>query len=773
MKKLAFLFFALLVGVSFSFSQKNITISGHIKSAESGEDLINASVYVEELKSGTVTNVYGFYSLTIPPGMYNLKFSFMGYEPEIQEINLTESQTIDIELAEKDLQIEDVVVTGEKADANVKNTEMSVVKLNPKELKVVPVMFGEQDILKTLQLMPGVKSAGEGQSGFYVRGGSADQNLIILDEAPVYNASHLMGFFSVFNSDAVKDMKLYKGNAPAEYGGRLSSVLDVQMNDGNLKKLGVSGGIGLISSRLTIEAPILKDRASFIVSGRRTYADLFLLFSKNEAIKNSTLYFYDFNAKANVKLTKKDKIYLSGYFGRDIFGFNDMMGFDWGNQTGTFRWNHLFGDKLFLNSSVIYSKYDYKIGFGVGDINIDIRSDIEDINWKEDFTYFLNSKNTIKFGFNAIHHTFSPGEMSFSVDSLNAIEIFDPKRAVEGAGYLSHELDLAKFLKITYGVRYSTFAGIGPDTTFTYDDDQQITDTTNYGLNELVQNYGYFEPRLTLNFILNDQNSIKASYARNAQYIHLLASSTSSTPMDLWIPSSKIVKPQLSDQYAIGYFRNFANNMFETSIEIYYKDLYNQIDYRSGADILFNEHVEADLVFGKGRAYGVELFIKKRTGKFTGWIGYTLARSERKFEDIDDGAWYPAKQDRTHDVSVVAMYNITKQLNVSASWVYYTGDAVTFPSGKYQYEGLTAPVYTSRNGYRMPNYHRMDLGITWTNKKWKKFESSWNLSAYNLYARKNAYSIRFEQDENDPNKTNAVRLSLFRIIPALTYNFKF
>jgi len=770
-----------LLSTNFIFAQKNHTISGYIKSAENGEGLIGASVYINELKDGGITNVYGFYSITVPNGKYTIDFSFIGYDKQTFEIDLNENVSKDVELVENSQQIDDIVVTGERADANIKNSEMSVVKISTREIKVLPVMFGEQDILKTLQLMPGIKSAGEGNSGFYVRGGSSDQNLIVLDEAPVYNAAHLMGFFSVFNSDAVKDMKLYKGNAPAEYGGRLSSVLDVQMNEGNSKKLGVSGGIGLISSRLTVEAPIIKDKASFIVSGRRTYADLFLVFAKNEAARKSTLYFYDLNGKANVKLTKKDKLFLSGYYGRDIFGFNDMMGFDWGNKTATLRWNHVFGNKLFLNSSLIYSKYDYKIGMNIGDFKMKIKSNIEDYNLKEDFTYFANTHNTIKFGGNVIQHTFSPGEMSFSNVSesdtsstpMEAINILQGKRAVESSAYFSHELELSKYLKITYGLRYSDFAVLGTDSVYSYNDYQEVIDTTAFGKNEVVEHYGCFEPRLTMNFIINDANSIKASYARNSQYIHLLASSTSSTPMDLWIPSSTLVKPEIADQIALGYFFNFKENGYESSVEVYYKDMKNQIDYRGGADIMFNPHVEAELVFGKGRAYGVELFVKKRTGNLTGWIGYTLAKTERKFEDIDDAMWYPAKQDRTHDVSVVVMYNVTKKLNISSSWVYYTGNAITFPSGKYDMEGVVVPIYTSRNGYRMPNYHRMDLGITYTNKTVKNYESSWNLSAYNLYARKNAYSISFEQDENDPNKTNAVKLSLFRIIPSLTYNFKF
>ena len=773
MKKTLIVFLLIVFIIANSIAQKKLTISGYIKSAETGESLIGATMYIDKLKSGTASNGYGFYSITLPEGEYSVRYSFMGYKNSIINIDLKENISKNIELESSDAQIEEIIISAEAADKNIKDAEMSVIKLSPREIKVIPVMFGEQDILKTIQLMPGVKSAGEGNSGFYVRGGGADQNLIILDEAPVYNAAHLLGFFSVFNSDAVKDMKLYKGNAPAQYGGRLSSVLDVQMNEGNSKKLSISGGIGLISSRLTIEAPIVKDKGSFIISARRTYADMFLVFMKDTTFKNTKLYFYDLNAKANYRLGKKDRIFISGYMGRDVFGFSDMMGFNWGNKTATLRWNHLFGNKLFLNTTLIYSDYNYVIGFKPASDLIEISSGILDYNIKEDFQYFINSKNTLNFGVNSIYHTFRPGEISSdNEDFMNSI-IIDEKYAVESAGYISHKFDIGEKLKFTYGLRYSNFSIIGIDTVYSYDDSDAITDTTAYGKNELVENYGNFEPRATASFIINDKNSIKASYARNSQYIHLLSNSTSSSPTDLWMPSSKLIKPQIADQVALGYFKNFKKNMFETSVEVYYKNFINQIDYQNGADIMLNDKVESQLVFGDGRAYGIELFIKKRTGKLTGWIGYTFARTERTMDEIDKGAWYPAKQDRTHDVSIVAMYNFHKKWNVSATWVYYTGNAVTFPSGKYEIEGLTVPAYTSRNGYRMPDYHRMDLGITYTNKKRKRWESSWNLSIYNVYARKNAYSIDFRVSEDNPNQTEAVRTALFRIVPSITYNFKF
>ncbi len=754
-------------------AQEKHTISGYVKDASTGEELIGATIYFNELKAGGATNVYGFYSLTVPSGKYNLKYSFIGYKPQTIQIDFNKSLKQNIELSPATSTINEIVVNGEAVDNNIKSTEMGIVKINPKEIKAIPVIFGEQDILKTIQLMPGVNSAGEGNSGFYVRGGTADQNLILLDEAPVYNASHLMGFFSVFNSDAIKDMKLYKGNAPAEYGGRLSSVLDVKMNEGNSKELSVSGGLGLISSRLTVEAPIVKDKGSFIISGRRTYADVFLNFSSDEMQKNTILYFYDLNMKANYRFNENNRIFLSGYFGRDVFGFSDRMGFDWGNATATLRWNHLFNDKLFLNSSLIYSNYNYVISISGFDNLIDIQSGIKDINLKEDFTYFISPENTLKFGFNSIYHTFMPGEVTVSDDSFVNSKIIDEKYSFESAAYISHEFDVSNLLKLNYGLRYSMFNVIGPGNVYSFNDEDEILDTTSYNSGDKIKNYGGFEPRISANYILNEKSSVKASYTKNYQYIHLLSNSTSSSPTDLWLPSSSIIEPQISDQIALGYFRNFYNNKFETSVEIYYKNMQNQIDYQNGADILLNEKVESQLVFGEGRSYGIELFVKKKFGKLNGWIGYTLARTERTFDEINNGDWYPAKQDRTHDISIVGIYELNKRWTFSATWVYNTGNAVTFPSGKYMVDGLTIPLYTDRNGYRMPDYHRLDIGATIISKKTKKYESSWNFSVYNAYARKNAYSIDFRENENDPTKTEAVRLALFQIVPSITYNFKF
>ncbi len=773
MKKSQLLFLLILLFTTIKgTAQKNYTISGYIRSSETGEALIGATVQIKELNKGAMANAYGFYSISLPEGKHTVQYSYLGYISKTENNELTGNISKDVELQQASIEIVEVVIVSEATNKNIKAPEMSVVKISPKDVVSVPVIFGEQDILKTLSLMPGVKSAGEGNSGFYVRGGSADQNLIILDEAPVYSSAHLLGFFSVFNSDAVKDMEFYKGNAPANYGGRLSSVLDIQMKEGNSKTVAASGGIGLIASRLTLEAPIVKDKGSFIISGRRTYADIFLPLWKDPAAKSTKLYFYDFNTKANLKINDKNRIFLSGYFGRDVFRISDLVGFNWGNKTSTLRWNHIFGNKLFLNSSLIYSDYNYGIGYNVGEL-LEVTSGIRDFNLKEDFQYYINTKNTLKFGLNSVYHTFRPGELKSENEAASHSKILEKKHTAESAVYLSHKFELSDRLILNYGLRYSDCAVIGPDTVYTYNRNDEIISSGSYTKGDIIQNYGTIEPRITLNCIVNKTISVKTSYARNAQYMHLLSNSTVSLPTDVWISSSKNVKPQIADQFALGYFENFKDNMFETSIEIYYKNFRNQIDYQNGANIILNKFVESQLVFGKGRAYGAELFIKKRTGDLTGWIGYTLSRAERSIVEIDDGAWYPVKHDRTHDVSIVLMYAFNDRLKVSANWVYNTGNAVTFPGGKYVIDGITVPAYTERNGYRMPDYHRLDLGVTLTNKKRGKVESSWNFSVYNAYARRNAYSISFRENKNDPSKTEAVQQSLFQLVPSITYNFNF
>ena len=782
MSKLTLKFFllaslALVVNINRGFAASNYTISGEIRDAKSGEALIGAAVYPAGFPAkGVATNAYGFFSITLPEGTYDLTTQFVGYERKLQSINLNQNMRINIELKESVVTLGEVTVKGEREDHNITSSQMGNTKLNIAEIKNVPVLFGEKDVLKTIQLLPGVKSAGEGNAGFYVRGGGADQNLILLDEATVYNPSHVLGFFSVFNSDAIKDVNLIKGGMPAEYGGRLSSVLDVKMNEGNDKEYHVNGGIGLISSHLTVEGPIQKDKSSFIISGRRTYADLFLKASSNTMLKNTNIYFYDLNMKTNFRLGQKDRLFVSGYFGRDdisILRSSNAFQSKWGNTTATMRWNHIFSNKLFMNTSLIYSDFTYNQQLGSDSTQINVQSTIRDYNLKQEWQYYLNPKHTLKGGFNTIYHTFIPGSVTgTSTVSLQNSEI--PKRyALDNALFLSDEYSVSNRIKINAGIRLSNFNLMGPTTIYGFDPDGNITDTTTYKTNENIKSYWGFEPRLSANYVLNPSSSIKASYARTQQYIHLLSNATSYQSADLWIPSSSIVKPQIADQYSLGFFKNLKNNLFETSVEVYYKNMQNQIEYKNGAQFVLNKTAEADLVFGKGKSYGIELFAKKKYGKFNGWVSYTLAFTDRTFPEIDLGQVFPAKQDRRHEISVVGIYQVSPRLTLSGTWVYYTGNAVTFPSGKYLVDNRIVSYYTERNGYRMPDYHRLDVAATWIRKKTKRFESSWSFSVYNVYDRMNAYSISFRPSTTVPNQTEVVKLTLFQIIPSITYSFKF
>ncbi len=755
-------------------AQSRHTVSGTVRDQKSGETLIGASITLLEVPhSSALSNAYGFYSINAVAGNYKMVVSFTGYDNDTLTVALTKDVVIQVGLSTGGVALQEVVVSANRNNNNVSKPLMGVQKLSISEIKDLPVLFGEKDILKTIQLLPGVQSGGDGNSGFYVRGGGTDQNLILLDEATVYNPSHLLGFFSTFNSDAIKDVTLYKGAMPAEYGGRLSSVLDVKMNDGNNKDYHVSGGLGLISSRLNVEGPIEKDNGSFDVSARRTYADLFLKLSTDTNTKNSRLYFYDINAKANYKLGEKDHIYLSGYFGKDVLGQGNTFGIDYGNTTATFRWNHIFNSRLFSNTSLIYSKYNYSITINSGNNDIGINSYIRDFHFKEDMQYYINSNNKVNFGIDVIDHTTSPGVISASDNSsFNPISIQN-KHALESAAYISHDLALSDNLNINYGLRANSFAIMGPGDFYTYDKNGNALDTTTYASGKLVKNYFNLEPRFSASFKLNTSSSVKLSYTRTTQNLHLLSNSTSSNPTDVWIPSSNNVKPEISDQVSAGYYRNFRDNAYEFSSEIYYRDLQNQIDYKNGAQLIANQNVESQLIFGKGRAYGLELFFKKKVGKLTGWVSYTLSKTERKFDGVNNFTWYPANQDRTHNLSVVGIYKVNKKWTLSADFVYYTGNAVTWPSGKYEVNGQIAFLYTERNGYRMPAYHRLDVGATLQGKKTKKFDSNWNFSIYNLYGRENPYSITFEQDPGDPSKTRAEQVSLFRWVPSVTYNFKF
>ena len=765
------LFLIITLNVS---AQTKYTISGYVKDIKTGEQLIGATLVIKEIPAtGANTNAYGFYSITLPEGKYTLTTQFTGYQAKAEEIDLHKSIKLDFTLSDAETQLGEVVVTDEKKDQNITNTQMGVDKLDVQQIKNVPVFFGEKDVLKILQLLPGVKSAGDGSSGFYVRGGSTSQNLILLDEATVYNASHLLGFFSVFNSDAIKDVTLYKGTQPAEFGGRLSSVLDIKMKDGNDQKFHVSGGIGLIASRLNVEGPIKKNRGSFIVSARRTYADALLrLLTTNPNLKKVQLYFYDINLKANYRLNDKNRLYVSGYFGKDDLGFGNF-GLNYGNATGTLRLNHLFSDKLFSNTSLIFTNYDYKVTTSFGANSLDIVSRIQDYGLKQDFQYYINAKNKIKFGLNSIYHKIIPGVVTSTSNAPLRKRGIPNKYALENALYISHEVKASSKFSFEYGARLTSFSLFGPGTFYTYDANDNITDSAKYSQTQIVKTYVNLQPRAAANYVLNAKSSIKANYGRNAQYMHLLSNSTSGNPTDLWTPSSNNIKPELCDQVSLGYFRNFLDNMFETSVETYYKSFQNQIDYVNGAQLNLNASVESQLLYGIGRAYGVEFFIKKKYGRFNGWVGYTLSRTERKINGINNDNWYAATQDITHYISAVGIYEINKKWTASAVFVYYTGNAVTFPSGKYNINGQVVFYYTERNGYRMPAYNRLDIGFTYQAKKTEKFESSWNFSCYNAYGRENPYSITFQQDPNDPAKTQAVLTYLFRWVPSITYNFKF
>ena len=768
-----FFFVAFFLLTTNTLFAQNFTISGTIKDSTNGEDLFGASVRVKELSNvGAVANAYGFFSLTLEKGSYTLLFRSIGFSDKEVAIDLMEDKNLTIELnIPKEVQeIDAVKVSATKENENITSSGMNVTKFNPKDIETIPVLFGEKDIMKTLQLTPGVKSAGEGNAGFFVRGGGSDQNLVLLDEAPVYNASHLLGFFSVFNSDAIKDLSLYKSGIPAEYGGRASSVLDVKMRDGNNKKFGASGGIGLISSRLTLEAPIVKDKGSFIISGRRSYVDLFLKAAPDTNIRDTKLFFYDLNAKANYRIGEKDRIFLSGYFGRDKLGVGDAFGFNWGNATATARWNHLISSKMFSNTSVIFSNFDYEFNIGSGDEGFGVSSSIQDWNLKQDFSYYLNNSNTLKFGGNGIYHTFKPGSLTGENESFNEV-ILDERYGLEFAFYLQNEQKIGSRLNLMYGLRYSGFSLLGDGYAYEFDANGEVSSSTAVSKGDVIQYHGGFEPRFSASYILTENNSIKLSYNRNLQYLHQVSNSTTSSPTDIWVPSSNNVKPQIGDQVAAGYYHNFKQNTYVISTEIYYKNLLNQIDYRDGAESFLNNEIEGEFVYGTGKAYGFELQVQKKKGKFTGWISYTLSRSLRNFDDINDGQTFSARQDRIHDISVVLMYRLNKSLAFSSSWIYYTGDAATFPSGKYEINGSIIPFYTERNGYRMPDYHRLDLGLTWYMKEREKFEHNMNFSIYNAYNRENAYAINFKVNPDNPDQTQAVQTTLFKIIPSITYNF--
>jgi len=784
MKQLSILLLLLLFTIhGFAEGAGLVTLSGYLKDKADGEGLIGATVYIPQLKTGCITNSYGFYSISVTGGKYAVSYSFIGYQTQTPEIDLGVSKQMNIMLEENAKQIDEVVVTGEKKDRNVDNLQMSMEKIQVKMLKQLPSFMGEVDVIKSITLLPGIQNGGEGSSGLYVRGGGPDENLMLLDEAPVYNASHLLGFFSVFNSDAIKDVQVFKGGIPAEYGGKASSVIDIRMKDGNSQQLGISGGIGNISSRLTIEGPIIKDKWSFIVSGRRTYADFLGRLAGLEALKENKLYFYDLNLKTNVQLNDKNRIYFSAYTGDDYFKVGESIYMRWGNLTSTARWNHLFSDKLFSNTSLIYSQYDYNLGVpGNNADQFDWTSKIKDYNFKEDFSWYLNSNNKLTLGFNMIYHHFEPGAVDANENSYFTDIHLTNYNALDHSLYVSNEQKIGARLSLRYGLRYSYFQQIGKGSVRKYlnpdkPNEDEVIGLIEYGSGKLVPpSYHNVEPRLALKYTLTPESSLKASYNRMAQNLHLISNTNSPTPLDVWLPSSTYIKPLIVDQIGMGYFRNFKNDMFETSAEVYYKNMKNVIDYKDGADLFLRENIETELLRGTGYSYGLEVYAKKQEGRLTGWISYTLSKSMRKIPGINDGKEYPSSYDRTHNISLVTNYDLSKRWIFSTTWVFLTGMPTSYPIAKYDVQGNTIYYYGERNSNRISDYHRLDVSFTYNFKKndTKKVKQSLNFSIYNLYARRNAYSVYFKQNEDNPNVSEATRLSIIgSLIPSVTYNFNF
>lgn len=774
-------------------AQEKFNLSGYVKDASNGEVLIGSVVRVKDSKLGTKSNAYGFYSISLPKGKYTVICSYIGYESIEKEIEITQATKLDLNLKPQNTTTEEVVVTADKENANIKNIEMSTIKVEMSEIKRIPALLGEVDVLRSIQLLPGVSTVGEGASGYNVRGGGVDQNLILLDEAPIYNSSHLFGFFSVFNPDAVKDVKLIKGGIPAEYGGRLSSILDVRLKEGDNQEFNVDGGIGLIFSRLSVEGPIEKGKGSFIVAGRRSYIDILAKPFLTGDLADSDFNFYDLTLKANYQLGENDRLFLSGYMGRDVFATG--IQFNWGNTTTTLRWNHLFGDDLFLNTTVFYSNYDYLLQFG--NTNEDVfrnKSKIINYSIKPDFTYYFNENNTMTFGGQSIFYDFVIGDGVAASAGGNTVLSIEDKFALESALYFNNEQKVTDEITLSYGLRFSYFQYMGAGHAITLADTtaglrRRISGYQYYDDWETITEYNNFEPRFSFNYELDDISSIKGSYNRMAQYIHLMSNTVAASPLDVWRPSTNNIKPAVTDQYALGYFRNFDDNTYETSAELFYKTSTNQIDYIEGANLFVNgfaiptqvkqlDAVEADLLAGDGRAYGLELFVKKKKGEINGWLSYTLGRSERLVNGINNNDWFPNRFDRLHNLNVVFNYDYSKKWNFSANFIFATGTPGTFPTNRFEIQGVVVPHNSnnSRNNFRIPDTHRLDLSVTYRPEKDadSNFENYWVFSIYNVYNRRNAFSVFFQQNENNSQITEAIRYAIIgTVVPSVAWNFSF
>lgn len=770
------------------FADDKVTLSGFVKDISSGENLPAATINIVELKKGINTNTYGFFSISLPKGKYTIRITYLGFEPLIQEVNLTENKKITFELTPKSVSSKEIVIkSNARKDANVKGTEMGMHQLSMESIKKLPVILGEVDVLKALQLLPGVSSAGEGQSGFYVRGGGPDQNLILLDDATVYNTGHLFGFFSVFNGDAIKSVTLIKGGMPANYGGRLSSVVDINMKEGNNKKYQVEGGIGLIASRLSIQGPIIKNKASFMLSARRTYIDALIkpFVKKTSAFRGSGYYFYDVNAKMNYILNKKDRLYLSGYFGKDVFTFNSKertfkANIPWGNATATARWNHEFNNKLFMNTTAMYNTYNFAFNGDQRDFSVKLFSGIKDWTIKNDIDYYTKYNHSLKFGGQYTYHTFTPSTISGRADTIEfAPDQSFKKYAHEMALYALDEFDLGKKIKINVGLRYSSFMQVGPYTRYTFDANDKKIDSVRYTSGATVNTYGGFEPRFNLRYAINPITSIKASVAKTYQYLNLVTNNGSTLPTDIWSPSSYFVRPQKAWQYSLGFFKNFLDNKLETSVEVYYKDMKNLLEFREGYTPNSLRDVDYDFVFGNGYAYGAEFFINKTRGRWTGWLGYTLSWTYRDFSKLNLGERFLSKFDQRHNISLTSTYELNKKWTLSGVWVFGSGNRISIPTELYAINGGIYQNYDKLNNYSLPPYHRLDLGATYNPKpdSKKRLKGSWVFSIYNVYSRQNPYFVYLDI-EGGVNSSNGVKLavkqvSIFPILPSITYNFKF
>jgi hypothetical protein len=774
MKKVLILLFSLLI-----FSAKALnkaSLSGRIIDATTSETLIGASVYVPSLKIGATTDFNGLYTLKLPAGKYQLQVSYIGYESKTIEVTVAGKQKLDLELNPSATELAEVTVTNQIETANVEDLKMSSEVLSIKTIKEIPAFMGEVDVLKAIQTLPGVQSGGEGTTGFFVRGGAADQNLVLLDGATVYSPSHLMGFFSVFNADVLKSAEIYKGGIPAQYGGRSASLLDISMRDGDNQEFKANGGLGLIASRLSLEGPIQKGKSSFIIAGRRTYADVFTRLSPKEDVKNSTLYFYDFNGRLNFKLGGKDHITLSGYYGNDVLKNKEQLSWKWGNRTATLNWKHRFSDKFYANFSGVYSDFNYSLGSFSGSNNLEWEARINDQTLKADFSYLPSKRYNYKFGLSSAHHTIHPGFIKVTGSDINTSLELETQRALESAAYASAMISLSDKFTAEAGLRYSLFQNIGGINNQYEEGVPEPVYSRAFAKNELHDGQHGLEPRLNLRYLLGDEKSIKMSYNRMYQYLQVASNSTTGTPLDIYFPASSSIKPQLVDQVALGYFHNFASNRYELSTEVYYKFMQNQIDFRDNANLILNEQLEREILSGTGEAYGLELMLKKTEGKLKGWVSYTLSKTTRTIAGINNGDPYRPRQDRPHAINLVASYQLKPRLQLGAAFTYASGSPISIPNSSYEHNGLVVPVYAERNGYRLPDSHRLDLSLTLDNKKkpGRKWESSWNFSLYNAYGRQNPFTIQVRQNADNPKNTEAVQMSLIgTIVPAVTYNFKF